>query len=85
MRLRVAVSGSGTREDPLQVNLPTYTMLGDVDPDTGTVIVEVPDADVPPGMVAEAPDHAQWHAHLDSRYIEHAGRFRPQVAGPVVP
>lgn len=27
----------------------------------------------------DADGHAQWHSHLDTRYKERAGQFRPEV------
>jgi hypothetical protein len=35
-------------------------------------------AAIPADLHADAL--AAWHAHLDNRYAEHAGRFRPQLA-----
>lgn len=38
-----------------------------------SVLVDVPDADVPPGPFTDAA----WKAQLDARYTEHAGTFAP--------
>lgn len=38
-----------------------------------SVLVEVPDADLPPPPFT----NAQWQAVLDARYTEHAGKFSP--------
>jgi hypothetical protein len=78
--------GSGTPSDPHRVSLPTYTMVGDPDLISGTVVVEVPDSDAPAiaqrgqllTQLSQA-DHDTWHALLNTRYAEQAGAFRPQV------
>jgi len=40
-KIKVKVTGKGTPEDPLRVNLPTYHMIGEIAAD-GTVEVEIP-------------------------------------------
>jgi hypothetical protein len=91
-RLRVRLLGSGTPADPYHVDLPNYTMVGEPDLVSQIVEVEVPDIDAPlqhgrtnggapsqPLSHLTATDHDAWHAQLDARYAEHAGRFRPEV------
>ena len=58
-RIKVKVVGSGTREDPLRVNLPTYTMIGEVGKDK-TVEVEVPDDECTDGKLDKAKIRAKY-------------------------
>jgi len=81
MRLRVKLVGSGTKDDPFRPGLPTCGLV-DVDYQAGWCDVVVPDEDVPPvALDADAGglDQATWHEHLDRRYEELAGRFRPEL------
>lgn len=76
------------------VDLPCWRLV-DLDPGSGTALVDVPDVDLPPGdrhrreLLRDAlrPGGRRawprqdvldaWYRHLDDRYQEHAGRFRP--------
>lgn len=97
MRIRMRLDGSGTRDDPFSVNLPTYTIVT-IDAGRRIAIVDVPDADLPgdarvwshlavtqnltdptPGRM-HGTAKGNWHRHLDRRYQEHAGKFRPPLA-----
>jgi hypothetical protein len=86
--------GSGGPNDPHRVNLPTWTLVEIAD-DGSVALVDVPDADIPPGFIITAPDLAvrqltgrdlarasgamlrRLYDHLDARYVEHAGEYRP--------
>ena len=79
MRLTVKAIGSGTLEDAYRVPLPTYVLV-EHDVKKGTMIVEVPDTDVPPSVMKGGQiDITKWYAHIDKRYAEHAGEHRPEL------
>lgn len=96
MLVRVKLLGSGTPEDPHRANLPAYKeVLTLVDqgivyaliPDT-----EHPDLHEHPSATFEKTGHGDaliglgpdgyklWYSHLDDRYQERKGDFRPEIA-----
>lgn len=94
MRLILPTIGSGTNDDPIRVNYPSFTFVREL-PGHSAWVVDVPDDCLPHGFDPGAgtvtvgnvavPDPRllgllrvrAWHAFLDERYQEHAGRFRP--------
>lgn len=94
VQLILPIVGTGNPGDPRRVRFPTWTFV-EVLPDGLRMIVDVPAADVPDGLVLPAgvveagrllpPDPSRltvtnrraWGTHLDGRYAQHAGEFRP--------
>ena len=90
------LEGAGTKDDPFRTNLPTYhEIMTDYTAKTITVKIYEDDLhDDPKKLDAKVHDtsfgphikemsdaeHQKWHEHLDNRYQEHAGKFRPRVA-----
>ena len=93
MRLRHTLVGTGSADDPFRVDLPTYTLLHvdyvlkravvEV-PDSDHPFTQKETASLrlatPVGLAVGPLTPAmlkRWHDRLDERYVEHAGRFRP--------
>jgi hypothetical protein len=94
--VRVKMVGKGTPDDPHRAPLPTYrevitlksqgvvyALIPDEDfPGS----LSSPDHTYEetghgPALVRmDAGGHSQWHRHLDDRYQERAGDFRPEIA-----
>lgn len=96
MLVRVRVVGDGTSNNPFRAPLPNYTEVLTLQdqgvvyaliPDT-----EHPDLGSHPSAKVErtghgaaligldAQGHGDWYAHIDHRYQERKGEFRPEVA-----
>ena len=83
MKVVLQMVGSGTRLDPLRLPLPTYTYLSD---DGTNMTADVPSADIPADVASQIDGNGNvppgalvsWYAHLDQRYKEHRGNFRPK-------
>ena len=75
--------GSGTKADPFRIPLPNFTYLSD---DGTSMTADVPEADIPDDVKAQIDQNGNvppgalnsWYAHLDKKYKEHAGKFRPE-------
>ena len=96
MLVRVKLHGDGTEQNPYRVPLPTYTLvLGLIDEGKAYAIIpdethpdlmahqsarvsKTTSGSALVGMDGSA--HSKWYAHLDDRYQEHRGKFRPEVA-----
>ncbi|SRR5712692_2811944 len=93
--VRVKLIGSGTKEDHHRANLPTYrevltnvaqgyviALIPDADlHDTAENLgAQVEQTGHGPMIVGLSPEHhAAWHTHLDKRYKERKGDFRPEI------
>ena len=93
--IRVKTIGSGRQGDPFRASLPTYdevltnysegwTLVSLPDAD----LHDAPEKVDPHGhytsrghqiLTLDDAGHAAWHKHLDERYQERRGEFRPEV------
>jgi hypothetical protein len=93
--VRVKMIGKGTDDDPYRAPLPTHdALLYDYSAGTVLTRVPESDLHDEPQKVdpnghatsaghhvlaLDDAGHKKWHAHLDDRYQEHKGEFRPEV------
>lgn len=95
MLVRVKLVGKGTNDDPHRANLPTYQELLTIVDDGHVYALipdsDHPELDKHPSAKTimtghgaaliglDESGHGEWHSHLDSRYKEHKGEFRPEI------
>lgn len=96
MVVKVKLLGEGTSRDPWRVPIPTYVELLTLPEQGVAYVVipdaDHPELDAHdsakteqtghgPALIAlDNAGHAEWYRHLDERYAEHSGKFRPEVA-----
>jgi hypothetical protein len=96
MLVRVKMLGSGTVKDPYRAPLPEYNevlTLHDqglvyalIPDETHPELDKHASAKVEktghgPALIAlDAAGHASWHSHIDKRYQERKGEYRPEIA-----
>lgn len=96
MVVRVKLAGSGVKGDAYRAPLPTYNeILTLIDQGIVYVTIDDPEhpelfnhpsakferTGAGDALIAlDDAGHQDWYEHLDRRYQEHKGKFRPEVA-----